>query len=414
MNTNLIEILQILSTPIALRNLRMIQILVEMTKSIGFFEQLIKDLGEKMHFRICEFLNYEYHVMGEVLFKEGDKGDKFYIILQGKVQIVINYNSPNEDCQMESLAFLIEGSSFGELSLIKNQPRFATAICHENTYLMVLYKEDYNRLLGHSFAKKLEEKIEFLHSLKVFSEWSKRSIEKLTFFFKQRHYKKKDLIYAKDDKADGAYIIIKGEIELTTITKSSNNKNLPRALKVALITTKDIFGDEEILLNIPRKYCAHCKSDSAEVFWISRDDFLSKISKESLKQLILRNNARNKMRQYRLKSIEHMSENKRNYSATPMTIKPNIDISLSLIKRFRKREVSQSPKLFISTKMLNCLKKKSGIQMASPTASIIENCVVTSRPRNANVFFNNKGFQPNGNFYGVFKKIQERIRGMEY
>lgn len=330
------------------------------------------------------------------------------------MQIVINYNNPSEDCQMESLAFLVEGNSFGELSLIKNQPRFATAICHDNTYLMVLYKEDYNRLLGHSFAQKLEEKIDFLHSLKVFDEWSKRSIEKLTFFFKQRHYKKKDQIYAKDDYPDGAYIIIKGEIELTTIAKTSNNKNLPRALKVALITTKDIFGDEEILLNIPRKYFAHVKSDSAEIFWISREDFLSKINKESLKQLVSRNKARNKMRQYRLKSIENMGDNKRNHSETPRINKPVLETSLSLVKRFKKKEVTQPPKFFISTKMLNCLKKKSGIHLASPTASIIENCVVTSRARNANVFFNCKGFQPNGNFCGAFKKIQEKIRGMEY
>jgi hypothetical protein len=66
MDTNLMEILQILSTPTALRNPKMIQVLVDMTKNIGFFEQLIKDLGEKMHFRICEFLNCEYHMMGTV------------------------------------------------------------------------------------------------------------------------------------------------------------------------------------------------------------------------------------------------------------------------------------------------------------------------------------------------------------
>lgn len=66
MDKNLMEILKILATPTALRNSKMIQVLADMTKSIGFFEQLIKDLGEKMHFRICEFLNCEYHVMGTV------------------------------------------------------------------------------------------------------------------------------------------------------------------------------------------------------------------------------------------------------------------------------------------------------------------------------------------------------------
>lgn len=66
MDLNLKEIVKILSTPIALRTVKMIQVLMDLTKMISFFEQLIRELGEKMHYRICEFLYFEYHPLDTV------------------------------------------------------------------------------------------------------------------------------------------------------------------------------------------------------------------------------------------------------------------------------------------------------------------------------------------------------------
>ena len=67
------------------------------------------------------------------------------------------------------IAQLSTGSSFGELALIKDQPRRATVVCTEDTYVMILNKEHYLRILGKYFAKKLDDKIEFLHGLKIFN-----------------------------------------------------------------------------------------------------------------------------------------------------------------------------------------------------------------------------------------------------
>lgn len=60
MEDNIEEIKKILTTPIALRSPKMIQILMKLTKSITFFKNLIEELGEKMHYRICEFLNLKH------------------------------------------------------------------------------------------------------------------------------------------------------------------------------------------------------------------------------------------------------------------------------------------------------------------------------------------------------------------
>jgi hypothetical protein len=61
MEVNLEEILKILSTPLALRTSKMISVLVNLTKEIDFFVELIRELGEKMHYQTCEYLCTEYH-----------------------------------------------------------------------------------------------------------------------------------------------------------------------------------------------------------------------------------------------------------------------------------------------------------------------------------------------------------------
>ena len=198
-----------------------------------------------------------------MLFKEGDHGSKFYIILKGQVKLFVDVSKPGFSEKAE-IAQLQAGNSFGELALIKNQPRRATIICNQNSYFMTLCKEDYLRILGQTFAKKLDEKVNFLHSLKIFSNWSKKSLEKLSFFFSEKEYKANEILYKKNDEPDGVYIIINGEVEFT-VNKKFKSSEFPKMLKVALITSNDIFGDEEILLDLKRKYTAKCHSKILDV-----------------------------------------------------------------------------------------------------------------------------------------------------
>jgi CRP-like cAMP-binding protein len=49
------------------------------------------------------------------------------------------------------LAALDAGGYFGELALIDDEPRFATAAAEEPALLLILYKTDFDRLIeGHS------------------------------------------------------------------------------------------------------------------------------------------------------------------------------------------------------------------------------------------------------------------------
>jgi CRP/FNR family transcriptional regulator, cyclic AMP receptor protein len=59
---------------------------------------------------------------GEVLFREGDKGDRLYVVTEGKIKL----GRTSSDGRENLLAILGPGQMFGELSLFDPGPRSAT------------------------------------------------------------------------------------------------------------------------------------------------------------------------------------------------------------------------------------------------------------------------------------------------
>ncbi|MEM7469345.1 MAG: Crp/Fnr family transcriptional regulator [Pseudomonadota bacterium] len=95
---------------------------------------------------------------GEVLFQEGDAGTDAYIVESGAIRI----SRRNEDGQDLVLTDLPPGGLFGELALIDNHPRSATATATVDTELIKLDR--------HSFLRDLRENPERAQELfQIFS-----------------------------------------------------------------------------------------------------------------------------------------------------------------------------------------------------------------------------------------------------
>jgi CRP/FNR family cyclic AMP-dependent transcriptional regulator len=77
------------------------------------------------------------------IFSEGSPGDKFYLIVEGAVRISRIVPGMGE----EALAVLRPFAYFGEMSLIDDAPRSATAVCHERCRLFVVNRRDLEDLL---------------------------------------------------------------------------------------------------------------------------------------------------------------------------------------------------------------------------------------------------------------------------
>jgi CRP-like cAMP-binding protein len=93
--------------------------------------------------RFVDIGSEQKHRSGQTIFEEGTAGDTFFLVLEGAVRISRLVPGMGE----EALAVLRPGAYFGEMSLIDDAPRSATAIAHESTRLFCIARRDLEDLL---------------------------------------------------------------------------------------------------------------------------------------------------------------------------------------------------------------------------------------------------------------------------
>ena len=93
--------------------------------------------------RVVDIGVEEQYRVGATIFPEGEPGDKFYLIVEGAVRISRIVPGMGE----EALAVLRPGNYFGEMSLIDDAPRSATAVSHEKCRLFCVNRRDLEDLL---------------------------------------------------------------------------------------------------------------------------------------------------------------------------------------------------------------------------------------------------------------------------
>jgi CRP-like cAMP-binding protein len=84
---------------------------------------------------------------GEILFKAGDAGDALYIVAHGKVEVLASVLPGAEPSCSGAIAVLGEGHAFGEMSLLSGGPRTAKIRAIEDTDLLEISKDDFERLV---------------------------------------------------------------------------------------------------------------------------------------------------------------------------------------------------------------------------------------------------------------------------
>lgn len=82
---------------------------------------------------------------GQVVIRQGDPGDYFYMIDEG-IALVTHNPDNDEDCI--EIAELEEGATFGEAALLSDNPRNATVSMMSDGILLRLSREDFKKLLS--------------------------------------------------------------------------------------------------------------------------------------------------------------------------------------------------------------------------------------------------------------------------
>jgi putative ABC transport system ATP-binding protein len=114
----------------------------------------VKNTPEELT-EISQKMLKERYTAGATIIRQGDEGDKFYLIREGSVNVLVK----EADAAPRHVATLGPGDFFGEAALMTGQPRNATVVANEDAVLYGLKKDDFLAALNASspFTQQLRE-----------------------------------------------------------------------------------------------------------------------------------------------------------------------------------------------------------------------------------------------------------------
>ena len=104
---------------------------------------LFASLDEDERLLIAEHLEEVRYASGELIIREGEAGNSFFIIDQGEVEVFVNSPSGNR----KSLATLSVGDFFGEIALLTGELRTASVQATLDVRVFRLQKDNFKSVL---------------------------------------------------------------------------------------------------------------------------------------------------------------------------------------------------------------------------------------------------------------------------
>ncbi|XP_060068117.1 uncharacterized protein LOC132548282 [Ylistrum balloti] len=214
-------------------------------KKSQLFSQLKTDYLKDI-VRNCGMVSFDKE---EMIIKQGDRGDCFYIILDGKISIFIlnkDKDADDDDKAMEEIGkrtpegkldrsklgnfvtHLGSGVPFGEVALMSDDCiRTASIISEEKTDLLVVDRALYNRAVKIVLAKEFEEKVEFIKSNPLFANWAPRYRKQLTMAMYKETFPYDSILVKQGEPVTNIYFVISGQVEIQ-IDPSHHQVQYPR------------------------------------------------------------------------------------------------------------------------------------------------------------------------------------------
>jgi CRP-like cAMP-binding protein len=209
---------------------------------------------------------------GSNVFKQGDDGSLFYIVMQGEADVFVNHMG----IQFKACTYNI-GGSFGERALLTSEPRAATVTCVTDCDFLVISKRDYLRVLREVHEREFKQKIEFLKTVRYFGDLPNEILEELAAKFTKKRYGSNEVIVLEGEKRTHLHIIRNGECRvLKSVNFGSEARPQPGHLETRQLGSRDFFGEDASGFNT----VSVLSRSFAEVYLIHINDMKNSSMKE--------------------------------------------------------------------------------------------------------------------------------------
>jgi putative peptide zinc metalloprotease protein len=191
-------------------------------------------------------LRLERHPAGRRIIRQGDKGDRFYIVRQGHVEVT----QRDVAGVTRVVNQLDRGDYFGELALLHDAPRNATCRATVPTETLALSRQDFDRLVRSrlTIRGKLNRSLaraELLRQLPLFSELDGLQIQQVAAQLEEEHLEAGTVFIRQGEIGEKFYVIEGGRVEVF-VTENREER------VVAERGPGEYVGEIALLLEVPR------------------------------------------------------------------------------------------------------------------------------------------------------------------
>lgn len=228
---------------------------------------LFSGLNSDDIFTIASHLRVEKHRAGALIIRQGEVGDKFYIIKEGEVEVL-----QDADGLERTVAWLNRGDYFGEIALLKEVPRTASCKAKTPVELLVLTKADFNRLEISSKIQKTISQAELFKTIPAFKELASHHINLISAKLTTKIYPP-EIVIAKQDEPGHAFYVVKSGTASLTFQSENEEEEI-----VAYLGEGEFFGEMELMTELPSPVTLKTVSQ-AELLILEKEDF-DKLARE--------------------------------------------------------------------------------------------------------------------------------------
>lgn len=400
------NIINALQLPRRLRTSNDLQDLMEVTQNSEFFKRIFREIQvSDLHRICCMYLTLEEYSSDSPVYSIGDSSTNAYFLLNGSVTLdipkklktsisipkdfqttvkdlkasltkesLVDYKTEKpirkifqdliewdariiEDvfnCKHRDVAETINpGESFGIPGLFTDRLKSHTASTNEKIFVAVLSRQSLKKAIAAYNDKRINDRIEFLHSLTLFSAWSRASISRFLDLLNYADFTCNQRIFKEGSPAEFAIFVMDGEVKLTKAqitnkkvieviefaASSQGPLRLGKAREMAkcsqmqlVVKGKNaIIGfDNLISQDKIHKYSCFCYSSRTEVLIIPKQVFMERINRpENLNYLKNKTSLENLWLSERVKEINDTDLSINRNLLEEAKIKPQVDVKVT-------------------------------------------------------------------------------------
>lgn len=221
----------------------------------------LKNLSSGQIREVIDFMQVKKIAAGTYVIREGDSGSDLYVSSQGEYEVI-------KDGKV--LGKLGTGKAFGELAILYNCKRTASIKALSPGEVWTLDRGVFQQIMMQTGMKKIEEKLNFLKSVPIFSKMSNDILLRLSDALEVTIYQKGEYIVRQGTHGDTFYIISEGQVRITKRVEGKSGEE-----EIRNLARGEYFGEQALLKTDFRTANVVASSTTVECLVLDRESFFT-------------------------------------------------------------------------------------------------------------------------------------------